>query len=303
MKKLIGFCFVALVFLFVYLRTVGVPVAPVSRERPSAVESSDRAESSFGVLSNEVQAGLVLNNQAHANPVPNPNVQAAGLSNYSDAVASAILAGAKETEAANILTEADESKKNGRYQDGAEKLREILPLSADLTAATLIRASQALDSLLVKWQTSTASTRMETSESGGDSEYREEYKAWREECEATRRGIANFERDRSSKERELHAFDLAQQQYKSLGANNTRLNMHKQILEIDTQLKVLKAKQEQLEDNKPRQISSRASTRRSSSSTSSPSPWKYYEKLQTDFREAVKEAKQRETKQRDSKRR
>jgi len=213
----------------------------------------------------------------------------------SDAFANAQIGAAKESEAATILKEAETFKQAGKFQAGAEKLREVLPLSPDLSTPTIIRASQALDSLLVTWQISSETNRLGTAHSDG---YSEIYTAWQEECSATERAIYNLNRQIAGAKQELSDFERKQQQHRAMGEYNTRMQMQKKIVELETQRVGMETKLEELRRSKPNRPVASKSTPVTSSSKSRSSPWKYYEKLQTDFREAMRDAKLRDSKRR-----
>jgi len=216
----------------------------------------------------------------------------------SDAVATAQILAARDAEAVSIIKEAEALKQARRHQDAAEKLRDILPLCSELPTPTIIRASQALDSILVRWETS--STEQGEVENGAEtdtvSEEQKNRATWQHQCSEINRAIRNLKSQQSSAKYELWAFERKQEQVHIAGADFTRLQLKKKAADTQSQIDALQAQLDQLEANKSQSTSYRSSTRHST--TSSLSPWRRYVSLQSDFKEAALEAKLRDSKRR-----
>jgi hypothetical protein len=228
----------------------------------------------------------------------------------SDAVASAQIAASKEIEAENILREAEVFKKAGNFQEGAEKLREILPLCSQLNIAPIVKASQALDSILLKWELDSqrqveaeqAKQARQVSQAGdGDTAAREKYAAKSTELAETTRSIVLLERDLRATESALSEHEMAQSQTKTVGGYATRTLLQKKCVQLKINIDAMKLKASQLQDEvaltRPR-ANSIPSVQPRPIRVSQSAPWKLYDRLREDFREAIREAKGRNSKQR-----
>lgn len=212
------------------------------------------------------------------------------------------LAGAdrKEAQAANILKKAAGLKRAGKYPEASETLRDLLPLCPELPVAVIIQAAETLDSILVRWQTVVTAQRDKEQKTSANQKLtvREKYAAVVKELREAEGTVEQLEKEKAQAEQAVRKFERGQAQGYTLGAEYERGQLNQQCEACANRLEAEQAKVQHLTSEEARLRNARNSQAVYQHTSSTAEPWKLYAKLQDDFKDALKEARQRDAQRR-----